>query len=1222
MASSLTPEAQCDINEAAAKVRTAPTFGLQGLAHEAEKGGQAAPGARAWPLAKDSFIDSLLAGAMTSLTPVAQCAINEAAAKKRTVPMFGLQGPAHETEKGGQATPGPLVWPLAKDSFIESLENGGKDRLLDAWQSLSTPPGSGGTVVYMRVNGSHGAGKRGGPLPTEEPSLANLRVEFKCSQSAAATKAKWGHEGERPEPRPAGQQAGVGPPSKRRAVAFLGRSSCKSRFVVAMRCAMSRPSKCSYCGAAVRCSTTALDDPCSRPTMQIDGKIDSDTCPWRGHTDKEGCHVVQSGHRIVLAANCHTEHWHRPVRLSHRVTSATAAEMAALQSSTGAPTAVLAAMHAKQTGGLLSSKDANRALRQVRAAGGKDVGLPGLLESLRQRGDVVILIRWRVVRSAYVCTDYSVAADGALRIVCELHCPPVHPGATATRWDVTSLFEAESSGSWSAVVNLFRLGTTPEQHHGVKPLSEYVLGEGYVLNAGAVYWQTRQQTEEALRSPQLVITDTSPKTNSTTMEYGVYMIKNSMGESCQAAHYVVNGLTLANYEFAHAARRFLMGPVARRTELRLTDGDPQLVTVSERDGKGSRNHALCRFHAINLTLRALVSANGFDMAERDEAADLKDRIFAAFRGCETEGELLKMHAIILDSIKRRSLPPGPTRVRRKRAREGQGDSTNARSSNRRSKVKHEVKEFVARVGDLVTVKWTKFEDTTDEPIAALLKDLGPPVFAAYCRAAGIVANHGVDSNMSSGLASTAHDADQDCVDIATVQRFIGSDANGNVVVKWVGSAQTTVESTKALLHDLGRAQFAAFCNAAGITETALNHDFTSTRDASITISSILTTWCVEQIWSKRWKLAWCYRRGSMTLGNDTTGAAEGNFQVLKRGGVNGINDKTSMQALAERVHHQEIKRLANITAARISQFSMVPASAVGVPDRLLSTWTRLGLQLVSKEAECAGLRANDADPEAVAKHYVWEVEPQPGSHASKAWVVLRAGMTAAGEPHRIRVVHLIHGRMVCTCCTHEIYDIECRHCLSIHGSVADTSASLFWRQGTAMGVNDDLLLAAYATERPVGSVGRATRVHCAAGRPNDPPSWAVHFGDRHAELKGGGIAAAPAPQPLSARARGHTAVPTGGGTRGPDSNYHIGQRMGAIFARLQAMAASSGTGPTDAAALLDMAELMEKAAVERLTGRATVGRGNHHDAGVETTMRHPHAGSGSSKRAKGQYEAR
>lgn len=158
-----------------------------------------------------------------------------------------------------------------------------------------------------------------------------------------------------------------------------------------------------------------------------------------------------------------------------------------------------------------------------------------------------------------------------------------------------------------------------------------MLDQGCVLNASAVHWQTHRQTQEALRSPQLSVTDTSPKTNSTTMEHGVFMFKNSMGQSCQAAHYIVNGLTKLNCVFVHAARRFLTGIAAARTEFRLTDGDPQLQAVSERDGRAPRDHGLCRVHTVNPPLRTLCAGPGFSVPERDVAADLKDDIHRMLR---------------------------------------------------------------------------------------------------------------------------------------------------------------------------------------------------------------------------------------------------------------------------------------------------------------------------------------------------------------------------------------------------------------------------------------------------------------------------------------------------------------------------------------------------------------------------------------------------------------
>lgn len=75
---------------------------------------------------------------------------------------------------------------------------------------------------------------------------------------------------------------------------------------------------------------------------------------------------------------------------------------------------------------------------------------------------------------------------------------------------------------------------------------------------------------------------------------------------------------------------------------------------------------------------------------------------------------------MLDHIEKGLVPTGSTRRRREQARDGKADSTKARSSNRKSRAQHEVHEFLSRVGNLIKVQWTKFEDTTDEPVAALL----------------------------------------------------------------------------------------------------------------------------------------------------------------------------------------------------------------------------------------------------------------------------------------------------------------------------------------------------------------------------------------------------------------------------------------------------------------------------------------------------------------------
>ena len=227
---------------------------------------------------------------------------------------------------------------------------------------------------------------------------------------------------------------------------------------------------------------------------------------------------------------------------------------------------------------------------------------------------------------------------------------------------------------------------------------------------------------------------------------------------------------------------------------------------------------------------------------------------------------------------------------------------------------------------------------------------------------------------------------------SSVERFVSAGVDGTVRVKWVRSRQMTDEPPDALLHDLGVAQFSAFCTAAGITKDDLKYDYESKRDANVTMNSVLTTWYLDKIWPKRTQLALCFRRGRMHMSNWTSGAAESNFHVVKRGGDSGgINDKTSLRALGERLQHQETKRMANVDAARATEFGAVPHPALhpSVPGPLLDTWTRAGLRLVAAQAVRAGLPAaasndDDTQPQADSKYHVWNVQPQPGSQADAA----------------------------------------------------------------------------------------------------------------------------------------------------------------------------------------------------------------------------------------------
>ena len=327
--------------------------------------------------------------------------------------------------------------------------------------------------------------------------------------------------------------------------------------------------------------------------------------------------------------------------------------------------------------------------------------------------------------------------------------------------------------------------------------------------------------------------------------------------------------------------------------------------------------------------------------------------------------------------------------------------------------------------------------------------------------------------------------------------------------------------------------------------------------------------------------------------------------MLKRGGANGVNDKTPLKALGERLQHQETRRLANIGAARATECSIVPPDTVGVPGHLLGAWTRKGLKLLGAQAQLAGLGG-------VAKYWAWQVQPQAGSGATAAWVVQRAGAAADGRAHRVRVVHRIDGRMICTCWVWEVWGVECRHCLALHGCVDESSAHAFWRQGTSLGANDDLLLG--ESHRPHGPLARQCRLHCAGGATEEAPSWAVRFYERHAEVVESNTGAAAAPAQIG------PAVPPTRAAQTPDGNYAIGQKMGAIFGRLQAMAASSSTKPADAARLLGMAEQMERDAIARLSASPSITQGLHRGAAVVTSVREARPGPGSSKRKKGAYD--
>ena len=1155
-----------------------------------------------------------------------RCALQERAAQRHPVPIFGLIGSKYEAEHGCESVPGPLVWAQVDTSYTQSLKDGGKARLTLAMENISQLACPGNAVSYMRTAGSHGAGHAGAPGPPASPNVKGRRITFNCSQGALAASRKRGNNGVRRETKAGSGKPDTstsktptadGPAQKKRAV--FAHSDCTSAFVLALRNESSRKPKCSICGVFVRFSSSAAEpDPVPTPT----GYNESGVCPWAvKHTGEDGCHVVQSGFRVVKASISHKNHWPRAPRLIRRVPEDVAKSMVAMRHKSGASASAIAAMYAEKTDGLLSSRETSAVLRRASAGGGKDTGLPGLLEHFEDRGDVAYVVRWRVVLASLVGSDQTVAGGGdSLNVKYELYCPPTGQGAAASRWDITELFTQQegitsTSTEWSVAIDMFRNGDTPEGTPGVHKLTSYVVGDMNTLNAGSVFWMTRGQTKDAVRCLSFSATDTTPKTSSTNYEYGAFMGKGSRGGSVHVGHYLCNGLSRANYRFVHAARRFMLGRLAAKTECRLGDGDPWLQVAMKEDGAAGT----CAYHAVNIPLLKLGASQGFTKGERQVAADVKDLIHAGFRNCETETELCAHHKAVLAHIRDGTAPPGPTNRRRARAaRFHTGDSTMARRISQRtsSRKKWEVARFESRANGTIKVRWVNYDDATDEPFARLLKDLGPRVYSAHCRAAGIPLDDGEGNAPLHGPAAAAEvaggrDAEPEQEDLAdavdTVQRFERVGDDGMVVVRWVGSRVTTAEPAESLLHDLGKAQFSAFCNAAGITEKSLKYDFESKQDATVTLSSVLKTFYLDEIWPKRFGLAACYRRGCMHMDNYTSGAAENNFKVLKHGGDTQVNDKTSLRNLGERLRQQEARRTTNIATGRATEFSAVvdASRAPSVPANLRATWTRKALNLVSAEARLAGIGA-------VAKYCVWAVPPQAGSGASAAWVVQRAAPRTDGAAHRVRVVHQMADRMVCTCRTWETYSIECRHVDCIHGSVADTSASPFWRQGSALGFNDDVLLD--AGPRPLGPTARTVNVHSAEGQPRDPPEWAVLFKSRHVELVSS-VAGAGAVGTESPPAADRTSLPRAA----PEGNHAIGKKCAALLNSVVATASSAATEPAVAASILEMAAALHAKVNALASETSTKSEVDRLGTTVSTEMRPSRSGPGSFQRGKGAY---
>jgi hypothetical protein len=189
--------------------------------------------------------------------------------------------------------------------------------------------------------------------------------------------------------------------------------------------------------------------------------------------------------------------------------------------------------------------------------------------------------------------------------------------------------------------------------------------------------------------------------------------------------------------------------------------------------------------------------------------------------------------------------------------------------------------------------------------------------------------------------------------------------------------------------------------------------------------------------------------------------------------------------------------------------------------------------------------------------------------------------------------------------------------LALHGSVAVTSVSYFWRQGTALGFNDDIL-AASNSPRPCGPAARRVLGIGASGRPDNPPLWNVRIHDRHVEFVDSGAQASPvslqAPAARSASAAAQTEAATS------DGNHAVGQRCQQVFARLVAQISCPGTSPAAADEVFAMVAKFETDAMTALSRGTLTKSAPHAGATVTTAMRPAAPGPGSSARTKGAHE--
>ena len=526
----------------------------------------------------------------------------------------------------------------------------------------------------------------------------------------------------------------------------------------------------------------------------------------------------------------------------------------------------------------------------------------------------------------------------------------------------------------------------------------------------------------------------------------------------------------------------------------------------------------------------------------------------------------------------------------------------------------------------IVVKWARYPHTTEELPSRLSEDLGECVYAAFCRAAGIDPTARGPTSATAPAAAAAAEAAEGAEGpegaeyvggAFIVEKFVSVAAGKQIEVKWLGYPATanTNEAASMLYEDLGANQFKAFCNAAGITVDDIDPKLFEARDSGATAATIMLEWYTDFIWVKRKKLAWCHRRGALHCGTDTTGGAENNFQVLKRPGV--VNDKAPARALSGSLYFQEKRRLINLEAARKLEFSMVPPATHGVPGELLSCWTRAILKRIGVEAALAGLAG-------AATYHIWPVQPQAGSQATAAWALQRAPGPGSDTQHRVRVVHAVDGLMMCTCWVWEKWGVECRHCLAIHGSVADSSAAACWRRGSAQGVNDDILLGLRG--HASGPRARAPALHVAVGCPANPPAWGVEFHERHVEFVGAGEEAARHAAcvwgpPTSAAAATNAPGPAGGGAASTNNNYKLGCAARLELEALQAWISSPTTAPADALKLRQQVAALYAAGKQIISAGATGhAPGGHNGVKVHSDMRARSMGPGNSSRALGAHE--